>query len=141
VTETGVPLDSLAGFATAIGDLLASNAQPGALVLNPVDLGTLLGVTESAESNVPLWKDAVAGAAGLRLPYFGTPLFVTPACPQGTGLMFDPRTVLVVVRKEADVAVDPYYGFDHGSVGLRVYTRATVVVGQPAGAVRLTFAA
>jgi HK97 family phage major capsid protein len=141
LTETGVPLTNLSGFASAIGDLIATNARPGALVMNPTDFGTLLGVTEQTGSNVPLWQASVAGGAqGLRLPYFDVPLYLTPAAPVGTALLYDPACIVAVVRKDVDLAVDPYYDFDHGEVGLRVYLRGSVVVGQADGAVNITFA-
>jgi hypothetical protein len=38
----------------------------------------------------------------------------------------------------ADIAVDPYYGFDTGEVGLRTYLRGDVVVGQSKAAVVIT---
>jgi HK97 family phage major capsid protein len=138
---TGVPLTSLAGFAEAIGIIITENAQAAALVMNPSDFGQLLGVTEESGSVVPLWKSAVSGADGLRLPYFDTPLWLTPACPAGTALLYDPATVTAIVRKDAQLDVDPYYNLDIGEIGLRVYVRASVLVGQPEGSVRMTFAA
>jgi hypothetical protein len=60
---------------------------------------------------------------------------------QGEALLFDPRTVIAVVRRQADVAVDPYHSMDNGLVGLRCFVRGTVVVGQATGAVHITFAA
>jgi HK97 family phage major capsid protein len=141
LTETGVPLTNLAGFASAIGDLLATNARPGALVMNPLDVGVLLGLTEDATSNVPLWKASLTGGpAGLRLPYFDTPLWPTPACPQGTALLYDPATVIAVIRSDVDVAVDPLYSMDTGEIGFRVFVRAVPIVGQPTGTVKITFA-
>jgi hypothetical protein len=115
--------------------------------MNPTDLGTLLALTEftgDTDSNVPLWKAAIqrpqAGAFSLTLPFYGTPLWPTPACPAGSALLYDPRTVIAVVRREADIALDPYYGFDTGEVGLRTYLRGDVVVGQAKAAVLITFA-
>jgi HK97 family phage major capsid protein len=144
-----VPLTGLAAFAEAIGDLVAVNAFPGAIAMNPLDVGTLLAATEftgGTTSNVPLWKDAIKraadGAYALTLPYFGIPVWPTPAAPQGTALVYDPSTIIAVIRREADVAVDPYYSFqERGTIGLRVYLRADVIVGQPAGAVKITVAA
>jgi HK97 family phage major capsid protein len=137
-----VPLTSLAAFAQGLAALIAVNAKPGALVMNPVDVGALLALTESedgAGSNVPLWKASVGSASGLRLPYFDTPIWPTPACPRGEALMYDPATVLAVLRREADIAIDPYYGFDNGVVGLRTYLRGQPVVGQEDGAVTIAF--
>jgi hypothetical protein len=45
-----------------------------------------------------------------------------------------------VVRRQGDVAIDPYYSMDNGLVGLRCFLRGTVVVGQATGAVHITFA-
>ena len=140
LAETDVPLTSLAGFASAIGDLIATNAVAGALVMNPLDLGTLLGLTEDADSNVPLWKSAISGGEGLKLPYFGVPLYVTAACPQGEACSTTPPRSSRHPPRTPDVAVDPYYGFDNGEIGLRVYVRGMPVVGQPKGTVHITFA-
>jgi HK97 family phage major capsid protein len=138
---TGVPLTSLAAFAQALARLIGKNARPGALVMNPLDVGTLLQLTEETGSSVPLWKASVNSASGLRLPYFDTPIWPTPAAPQGSALLYDPETVLAVIRREADMQIDPYYGFDNGVVGLRSYLRATSMVAQVDGAVLITFAA
>jgi len=59
---------------------------------------------------------------------------------QGEALLYDPAVILAIVRKDADIALDPLYSFDTGEVGLRVYLRATIVVGQGNGAVHITFA-
>jgi HK97 family phage major capsid protein len=140
---SGVPLTNLGAFARAIARLIAANARPGALYMNPIDIGTLLELTESSDgagSNVPLWKASVGSPSGLRLPYFDTPIWPTPAAPQGKALLSDPQTILAVIRHPADIAIDPYYGFDNGVVGLRTYVRGDVVVGQPDGSVRIEFA-
>jgi HK97 family phage major capsid protein len=145
---TDVPLTSLAAFAEAIADLIAVNAFPGALVMNPLDVGTLLQLTEftgNAQPNVPLWKDAIQRASDgnyvFTLPYYGIPVRPTPAAPQGTALLYDPGTVIAVIRRDADIAIDPYYSFQEtGAVGLRTYLRADVVVGQAAGSVKIQFA-
>ena len=140
---TGIPLTSLAAFAKAIALLIGKNAKPGALVMNPLDVGKLLQVTESASgagSNVPLWKASVGSASGLRLPYFDTPIWPTPACPVNRGLLFDPATIIAAIRRDADIAIDPYYGFNNGIVGLRTYLRGEPVVGQVDGTVTIEFA-
>ena len=136
------PLANLSAFAEAIAALIASNASPRALVMNPLDVGVLLQAVEfsgTTESNVPLWKDAITGPSGLSLPYFRIPIWPTPACPQGNALLYDPATIIAVIRRPADIAIDPYYDFDHGAVGLRVYIRGDVVVGQPQGTVLIEF--
>jgi HK97 family phage major capsid protein len=142
MTVTGVPLVNLAAFSAAIADLIATNANPGALVINPLDLGTLLQLTESRDgvgSNVPLWKASIGSPSGLRLPYLGVPIWPTPAAPRGTALLYDPATIIAVIRRNADIALDPYYSFDNGSIGLRTYMRAWPVVGQVNGAVVIKF--
>jgi HK97 family phage major capsid protein len=141
LTKTGVPLDSwyLRSLAEAFGDFMATNARPGALVMNPLDFGEILGFTEMSDSSVPLWKVPVGGPRGLRLPYFDTPIWVTPAAPRGQALLYDPAVITAVVRKDVDIAVDPFYDFEHGEVGLRVYLRGTVVVGQPDGVMKIEF--
>jgi hypothetical protein len=83
IVESGVPLDSLAGFASAIGNLPATNPQPRALVMNPVDLGTLLGVTEGDGSTVPLWKTAISGAQGCRCRTSAHRCTSLPRVPRG----------------------------------------------------------
>jgi len=137
------PLTNLGAFAQAIAKLVGTNSFPGALVMNPVDLGALLTLGESDASNKPLWTETIERAANgvfaLRLPNFGTPIWPTPAAPVGTALLYDPGAILAVIRREVDLAIDPYYDFDNGEVGLRVYIRGDVVVGQAAGAVKITF--
>ncbi|MEJ7892056.1 MAG: phage major capsid protein [Solirubrobacteraceae bacterium] len=138
----GVPLKNLGAFAEALALLIGVNARPGALVMNPLDVGKLLQLTESVEggvSNVPLWKASVGSASGLRLPYFDTPIWPTPAAPRGQALMYDQATAIAVIRREADIAIDPYYGFDNGIVGLRTYLRGEPIVGQVDGAVTIAF--
>lgn len=139
VATVSGPLTSLAPFAEAIAGLMAGNARPGALVMNPLDAGVLLQVVDEAGSNRPLWQAEVGSPDNLRLPFFGVPLFLSPAAPQGTALMYDPATIIGVVRKDVDVAVDPWYGFDNGEVGMRIYVRASVVVGQVYGAIKIEF--
>jgi len=137
-------LTSLKPFAQAIAALIGDSAMPGALFINPLDLASMFELTEATGSLKPLWTEAIRratdGAFALRLPYFGVPIYPTAAAPQGTALLVDPSTVVAVIRREADIALDPYYGFDTGEVGLRTYLRGDVVVGQPQGAVRITFA-
>src|SRR5438874_13269424 len=93
----------------------------------------------SSPTTSPAIERPDGGAFSLTLPYFGVPIWPTPAAPQGTALLYDPRTVIAVIRREADIAIDPYYGFDTGEVGLRTYLRGDVVVGQAAGTVKITF--
>lgn len=138
------PMSDLSAFADAIGTLFVANARPGALAMNPRDVARLLSLVEftgASESNVPLWKDAIGGPSGLTLPYFKVPIWPTEACPQRTALLYDPATIVAVVRREADIAVDPFYGFDNGEVGLRTYLRGDVVVAHPEGAVKITWSA
>lgn len=142
IGSASAALTDLSAFAEAIAELFASDARPMALAMNPLDIGTLLQLVEftgASESNIPLWKDAITGPSGLSLPYFKVPIWPTKACPQGSALMYDPATVIAVLRRDADIAIDPYYGFDTGEVGLRVYLRGDVVVGQAAGAVLIDF--
>lgn len=142
VVETPNPLTNLSAFADAIAALFVSNARPGALVMNPLDVAALLKLVETSgggatTSNIPLWKDAITGPSGLMLPYFKVPIWPTPSCPRRTALLYDPAEIIAVVRREADIAIDPYYNFDRGEVGLRTYLRGDVVVGQAAGVVRI----
>jgi HK97 family phage major capsid protein len=134
-------LDGLGVFAQAAAALLASNARPGALILNPRDYGTLLALTEADGNRKPLLADGLGyvEGGGLKLPGLGVPLRLTPAAPQGTALMFDPGVVAGVIRQDADIALDPFYSLDTGEVGLRVNVRADVVVGQAVGAVLIDF--
>jgi HK97 family phage major capsid protein len=139
---TGIDLYNLAAFAEAIAVLIASNARPGVLVMNPLDVGTLLKLTEAesgAGSNVPLWQASINSPSGLRLPFFGLPIWPTPAAPRGSALCYDPATIIAVLRRELDLALDPYYGFDTGEVGFRAYLRGDVVVGQGAGTALILF--
>jgi len=139
------PLNNFAPFAKAIAMLVGDNAFPGALAINPLDLAALLQLVQfsgASNSNVPLWTEAIQrsadGTFAMRLPYFQVPVWPTPAAPQGTALMYDPATIIAVIRREADIALDPFYGFDTGEVGLRTYIRGDVVTGQPKGAIRIT---
>ncbi|HYH59800.1 MAG TPA: phage major capsid protein [Thermoleophilaceae bacterium] len=142
------PLYDLSAFTGAISTLFATNARPAALVMNPTDVGTLLALVEwnggagiGTGSNVPLWKTNVTGGpTGLKLPFFEIPVWPTPACPEGTALMYDPTVILTILRRGAELAIDPHYGFDEGEVGLRVYLRGEGVVGQPGGVVALDLA-
>lgn len=140
--EEAGELKDLSAFAKAIGMLIAGPATPGALVMNPLDIGKLLEAKEfnTAESNVPLWKTPVDNPMSFRLPYFGVPVWPTKACPQKTALLYDPSYTFAVLREEADISVDPYYKFDEGEIGLRIYLRGDVLVGQPASAVKIEFA-
>jgi HK97 family phage major capsid protein len=147
VVVVTAPLTGLAPFAESIAALIGNNAVPQAVVMNPLDLGTMLSLTEfsgASNSNVPLWKDAITSAANgtfsLTLPYFGTPIWPSAACPQGTALLYDPSCIIAVVRREADIALDPYWGFGTGEVALRTYLRGDVLVGQAGGVVKITFA-
>lgn len=144
IVEVTAPLAGLRPFSASIAALIGNNAFPGALVMNPLDLGLLFDQTESSgatESNVPLWKTAIRraadGAFALDLPYFGVPIWPTPAAPRGESLLYDPRSIIAVLRRPADLALDPYYDFDHGEVGLRTYLRGDVVVGQGEAAVHI----
>jgi HK97 family phage major capsid protein len=147
VVVVTAPLTGLAPFAQSLAALIGQSAVPQAVVMNPLDIGTMLSLTEfsgTANSNVPLWKDALAKAAdgtfSLSLPYFGTPIWPSFACPQGEALIFDPSCVIAVVRREADIALDPYWGFGTGEVALRTYLRGDVLVGQAGGVVKIVFA-
>jgi capsid protein len=135
LAESG-DLTSLGVFIRAAAKLIAVNARPGAIVMNPLDMGNLLELTEfsgATTSRVPLIKGAGAlnGFTVDHLP--GVRWWLTPAAPQGTALMYDPSTIAAVIRKELDIAVDPFYDFDNGEVGLRVYIRGDVLVGQVDG--------
>jgi hypothetical protein len=98
-----------------------------------------LGLTEGSgtavTSNVPLLR---AFGQGFELPYSpGLRWWLTPAAPVGTAVLYDPAELVGVIRREMDVAIDPFFGFQKGEVGLRVYARADVVVGQSASAVTI----
>ena len=138
--ENGVSLDDLGGFVEAVGDLLAASARPGAIVMSPADFTRLLGVTEEDGSRVLLSQNPVGDGSVFTLPGLGVPIYVTASAPTGVGLLYDPLVLSMVVRSEADVAIDPYFDFAHGAVGMRVFVRADVLVGQASGVVRLNFA-
>jgi HK97 family phage major capsid protein len=111
IVKTAVP-KTLLGLADSIAALIATNARPGALILNPADFGELLGLTQETGSAVPLWNTPVTGGAvGLRLPYWDVPTFLTAACPVDTAPLYDPATITAVVRKAVDVAIDPFWDF------------------------------
>jgi HK97 family phage major capsid protein len=129
-------LTSLGAFSKALAALIGTNALPTALAINPLDFGVLLELTEfdgDTASNVPLLKgeSIPQGFTTAYLP--GVRWFLTPAAPEGTAVMYDPTVIAAVLRKQADIAVDPYYGFDNGEVGLRTYVRGDVVTGQVDG--------
>ena len=124
LAETDVPLTSLAGFASAIGDLIATNAVAGALVMNPLDLGTLLGLTEDADSNVPLWKLGDLRRRGPQAPLLRRRRSTSrPHARRAKPCSTTPPRSSRSSAEHADVAVDPYYGFDNGEIGLRAYVR------------------
>jgi HK97 family phage major capsid protein len=133
------PLTSLAVFADAIATLLAGNARPGGVFMHPLDVGKLVKLVEASGSNKPLWQAAINGPTGLLLPFWEVPIYPTTGLAQGQALMVDPGTILIVVRRHADVAFDPFADLDHAAVGFRVLARAHPVVGQPAGSVAITF--
>lgn len=141
------PLTDLAPFAQAIAALIASHAGVGALAMHPIDIGTLLQLVEfsgATNSNVPLWKNAInpdaqGNISPLLLPFFGVPIWPCPAAPQGMGLLYDPRAIVAVIRRRADIALDPFYNTLRGRVALRSYLRGEVLVAQAAGAVRIEF--
>ena len=120
----------------AIAMLLASNAVPNTAVVNPLDFGLMLDLPEETGSNKPLIG---ASGQGVEIPLWpGLRWFFTPAAPRNTALVYDSRCALAVIRTDSDLAIDPFYDFDHGEVGLRVYSRADIeAVAQ--GVVEVTF--
>lgn len=127
---------SLAVFRKALAALLAANARPQALVINPVDFGSLLDIVEfegETESNVPLLQgDSIEQGFTVRaVP--GVRWFLTSAAPKGTAVMYDPSILAAVIREAAEISVDPFYKFDEGEVGLRVFVRGDALVGQTDG--------
>lgn len=147
VAVVTAPLTDLNPFARAIAALIASNAGVGALAMHPLDIGVLLELVEfsgATNSNVPLWKNAINPDAqgrisALLLPHFGVPIWPTPGAPRGTALMYDPSAIAAVIRRRADIALDPFYNTRRGLVALRSYLRGDVLVAQAAGAVRIYF--
>lgn len=120
----------------AIAMLLASNAQPNTAVIHPLDFGLMLDLPEEAGSNKPLIS---ASGQGVEIPLWpGLRWYFTPACARKRALIYDSRCALAVIRQDSDLAVDPFYGFDTGEVGLRVYSRADIEAVE-SGIVEVTF--
>jgi HK97 family phage major capsid protein len=141
-------LNGFGVFRKALAELLGKNARPGAMAINPKDFGKLLDLVEfeaaaegGSTSKVPLIKgpSLANGFTIDALP--GIRWFLTPAAPEGKAVMYDPSVIAAVVRKQAEIAIDPYFDFENGEVGLRVYLRGDVLVGQVDGVCVLTFEA
>ena len=95
----------------------AANAVAGALVMDPVDLGKPARARRADRRRRAAVELGDLRNQGLTLPYLARRCTSPPACPQGEALLYDPATVIAVIRKEdADIAVDPYYGFDNGEM-------------------------
>jgi hypothetical protein len=134
------PAHQIPDFAAAIGDLLATNPRLGAQAINPTDYASLHGRTEDARANVPPLKSSLAcGPLGLNHDPWDIPLHHHRLLARRARFIYDPATIIAIVRRDPAVALDPVMASLKCSSAAHVHMRGTVVVGQPGGAVRLVF--
>lgn len=143
------PLTDLAPFIAAAAKILANDATPAACFLNPEDAQVLAEVVEFGAPEAGAEEEPAAVATS-RKPLVGIAReFTIPALPEsrfhvtnaitkGTALMLDPLAAAIVLRRRADLSVDPFYDFDDGLMAIRSYLRADVLV-QPDGICKVTF--
>jgi HK97 family phage major capsid protein len=138
-------LTGLGVFTEAVGAMIGDSVAPSVLLINPEDLTALSGVVKFEDtseggglvSNEPLIPiSATQGRETSLLP--GVRWYATKAVPKGKALLFDPLAVAVVLRKAADLSIDPFYNFDDGLIALRTFLRADVLV-QPEGVMGISF--
>lgn len=117
--------------------LLANNFRATALVLHPNDYEDL-ELLKDSQGRFMMGDPAVSGDAA---SVWSSPIVVTSAIPQGTGLMADfPMATRLFIREEAriDVSENTSDDFSKNLVRARCESRLGLAVLRPLGAVKLT---
>jgi HK97 family phage major capsid protein len=144
----GAALTDLDAFADALGLLSEANAEGRAIVMHPRTWRGLTKVKEDGTSTRPLLSEAATSPSGaMERRLYGVPVYLTSALSvtetQGTSTdcssiyVYDPTQLFAVLRKEAEVAIDPYSLFSKDMSQVRVISRADIVVANAAAVVRI----
>lgn len=140
-TAEGKLADGLSAFVAGAAELIANEATPKACVVNAENAKALGEVVEfgSGEEGESTSRKPLVGIAKQftvdALPE--TTFYVSSGIEKGKALMLDPTAAAVVLRRTADLSIDPYYNFDDGEIALRAFLRADVLV-QPEGVCAIT---
>lgn len=145
----GDTLNDLDPFADALGALEGSNATGTAIVMAPRTWTSLMRLKETNDgiSIKPLIEQSGGGTEPVRRAIFGVPVYVTSklsvAETRGTSTdtssiyIYEAAQIVAVRRLDAELAVDPFYGFNTDQVGIRVIARYDVVVPNPQAVARI----
>lgn len=133
-TQAGKPMTNLDWVADAAGSLLAVNAEPRVVYINPYTVRALLKLKKGTDSNEPLTPEMLREAGDL----LGVRPKITSAVQNGHAFMVDPRELLVVRRQDVETRVFEDYGFDNAEVGIRAIARMQLEIAHPEAVVHIT---
>ncbi len=130
-------LSNLDSLIEGVGALLATEHDPTACLIHPAD-ALALGLLREFSGDTTSLKPLIGlGGRSFTTPHLpGTTFYPTKAAAEGRPMLLDPTSIAVVLRKSADLSIDPFYDFDNGLIAMRCYVRADVLV-EPEGVVEI----
>jgi HK97 family phage major capsid protein len=145
-----IPAD-LDKFATAIGKLLAANANPTAIFMHPRTWGTLCAIKElTTGSNKPLLQDSAgSGAAGIQRAIFGVPVYLSSQLSiteqegasgsvASSAYVVDMSGIVACFRQDARLQLDSSRLFNTDESELKATVRVDLVVPNASVISRIT---
>lgn len=146
----GAALTNLDPIADALGTLDTANAdsESAVIVMHPRTWTAAMKLKEISGSNKALLQESYSsGSAGIERRLLGRRVFLTTQLSvtetQGSSnaassiYVYDPAQLYAVIRKTADVFLDPYSLTASDQTQVRLTMRADVVAANPAGVVRV----
>lgn len=118
-------------FAKAAGKLAAKNAKADAVVMHPDVWSGLLLIKESSGSNLPLLLANANPSQGVAGSIYGMKVYLSSQLDAGTAYVVEADQVVLVMREEVSLFVDPYSLAAKDQTQIRATLRADVVIPNP----------
>lgn len=138
VVDAAGALTSLDPFLLAMGALRAAGAVPTAIYIAPQVWTRLSLLKKEAGSNEPLVSGDHSATDAAALAIAGVTAYPSRGLGGATAFVAQASELIVVRRSDIEIAVDPFYGFNEASIGIRVITRLYLLAGQPAAVAKIT---
>lgn len=138
VVDAAGALTSLDPFLLAMGALRAAGAVPTAIYIAPQVWTRLSLLKKEAGSNEPLVSGDHSATDAAALAIAGVTAYPCRGLGGATAFVAQASELIVVRRSDIEIAVDPFYGFNEASIGIRVITRLYLLAGQPAAVAKIT---
>lgn len=145
----GAQITNLDPWADAIGALAESNAEATAIFMHARDWKAISKIKETTGSNKPVMVNETVGPTGkISRSIYGIPVFLTTRIAtnevQGTSgavctssYVVQADQVVVVLREDVDITVNPYRLSHEDKTEVKATLRADLIVPNPAAVVRI----